>query len=676
MEASRGPPRVKNKAPAKEQISAEQLLREAVDRQEVSVEIPTTRFADLEELHEFQGRKRKDFEDYVRRNRVNINNFLRYAQWELEQNEFKRARSVFERCLDVHPSNIIVWIRYVDAELKSRNIMHARNLLDRAVGILPRSDKLWFKYVMVEEMLGNIPGTREVFERWLSWEPDVAAWSAAIKFEIRYEELDNARALYERFTMVHPEPLNWLKWARFETDNDRSDLVREVFAQAIEVLGDDFMSEKIFIEFARFECRMKEFDRARAIYKFALDRMPRSKSVNLHKAYTTFEKQFGDQEGVEDVVLAKRRVQYEDELKQNPKNYDSWIDLARLEETGGNLDKVRDVYERAIAQIPPSHDKRHWRRYLYLFLFYATWEEMTTHDMERVAAIYQEGLKLIPHKKWTSAKMWISYAKFQIRQMNIDGARKTLGQALGRCPKSKIFREYIELEIKLYEFDRVRQLHNKHVLWNPENTTGWKEYAELERGLEDTERARAIYETALEQDILDMPDMLWKEYIEYEVENEDYDRARKLYERLLQRSAHHKVWTSYAAFEVTSDETLDDEDEESEEVSPEAKTRARKIYERGYKHLKEQDDKIGRVSLLNAWLAFEKTYGSEEELAKVQKLMPSRVKKRRRLDDDSYEEYMDWLFPADDEREAKLAAMLKKAQMWKQAQQTKEAAEV
>jgi crooked neck len=672
MEASRGPPRVKNKAPAKEQISAEQLLREAVDRQEVSVQTPTTRFADLEELHEFQGRKRKDFEDYVRRNRVNINNFLRYAQWEIEQNEFKRARSVFERCLDVHPSNVTVWLRYVDAELKSRNIMHARNLLDRAVGILPRIDKLWFKYVMVEETLNNIPGCREVFERWLQWEPDVAAWSAAIKFEIRYQELDNARSLYERLTMVHPEPANWLKWARFETDNDRSDLVREVFAQAIEVLGDDFMSEKIFIEFARFECRMKEYDRARAIYKFALDRMPRSKSINLHKAYTTFEKQFGDQEGVEDVVLAKRRVQYEDELKQNPKNYDSWIDLARLEETGGDWDKVRDVYERAIAQIPPSHEKRHWRRYLYLFLFYATWEEITTRDTERVAAIYQAALKLIPHKKWTSAKMWLAYAQFQIRQMNIDGARKTLGQSLGMCPKTKLFREYTELEIKFFEFDRVRKLHEKHVLWNPESTLAWKEYAELERGLEDTERARAIYETALEQDILDMPDMLWKEYIEYEVENEEYDRARDLYERLLKRSAHYKVWTSYAAFEVTSAEGADEE-EGSEEISDEAKTHARNIYERGYKHLKEQDDKIGRVNLLNAWKAFETTYGSAQDLAKVQKLMPSRVKKRRRLDDDSYEEYMDWLFPADDEREAKLAMMLQKAQMWKQAQQQRSA---
>src|ERR1700742_2637610 len=128
MEISRGPPRVKNKAAAPIQISAEQLLREAVDRQEPTVEAPTTRFADLEELHEFQGRKRKEFEDYVRRNRLNLGNWLRYAQWELEQKEFARARSVFERALDTHATSVPLWLRYVDAELKTRNVLHARNL--------------------------------------------------------------------------------------------------------------------------------------------------------------------------------------------------------------------------------------------------------------------------------------------------------------------------------------------------------------------------------------------------------------------------------------------------------------------------------------------------------------------------------------------------------------------
>ena len=47
MDTSRGPPKVKNKAAAPVQISAEQLLREAVDRQEVPIQAPTQRFADL-----------------------------------------------------------------------------------------------------------------------------------------------------------------------------------------------------------------------------------------------------------------------------------------------------------------------------------------------------------------------------------------------------------------------------------------------------------------------------------------------------------------------------------------------------------------------------------------------------------------------------------------------------
>ncbi|KAK3065979.1 NineTeen Complex (NTC) component, partial [Coniosporium uncinatum] len=321
-----------NKAAAPIQISAEQLLREAVDRQEPGVQAPTTRFADLEELHEYQGRKRREFEDYVRRNRINMNNWLRYAMFELEQKEYRRARSIFERALDVDSTNPALWIRYSEAEMKERNINHARNVLDRAVTILPRVDKLWFKYVHLEETLGNVPGARQVFERWMSWEPDEIAWNSYIKLEQRYGEFERCRGIYERFVIVHPESHNWIRWARWEMENGTSDLVREVFGLAIETLGDGFMDEKLFMAYARFEASLKEYERARAIYKYALDKMPRSQSRKLHEAYVRFEKQFGDRDGVEDVILSKRRVQYENEVKENPKNYDAWIDWARLEE--------------------------------------------------------------------------------------------------------------------------------------------------------------------------------------------------------------------------------------------------------------------------------------------------------------------------------------------------------
>lgn len=660
-------------------------MREAVDRQEPGLQAPTQRFADLEELHEFQGRKRREFEDYVRRNRVNMNNWMNYAQWELEQKEYKRARSIFERALDVDATSVTLWIRYIEAEMKTRNINHARNLLDRAVTILPRVDKLWYKYVYMEEMLGNIPGTRQVFERWMAWEPDEAAWSAYIKLEKRYGEFQRARDIFQRFTIVHPEPRNWIKWSRFEEEYGTSELVREVFGAAIEALGEDFIDERLFIAYARYEAKLKEYERARAIYKYALDRLARSKSVALHKAYTTFEKQFGDREGVEDVILSKRRVQYEEQVTENPKNYDTWIDYARLEATSGDLDRVRDVYERAIAQIPPSQEKRHWRRYIYLFIFYAIWEEMDAGDADRARQIYQECLRLVPHKMFTFAKVWLLKAHFEVRQRQLDAARKTLGQAIGMCPKDKLFKGYVELELKLFEFVRCRKLYEKQIEFNPSNCQAWIKFAELERGLDDLERARAIFELAVGQQELDMPELLWKAYIDFEEEEGEWENTRSLYERLLEKTDHVKVWISYAHFEINVPDDDEDIDEDEEKpVSEAAKERARAIFERAYKSMKERELKEEvcqnwsrvidltliteqRATLLAAHLSFEKTQGTPESIQKVQDLQPRKTKRRRKLDDDSYEEFVDYIFPADDKSTKNLANLLALAKNWKES---------
>ena len=86
-------------------------------------------------------------------------------------------------------------------------------------------------------------------------------------------------------------------------------------------------------------------------------------------------------------ILGKRRLQYEEELSHESRNYDVWFDYARLEEDackGDNnsedaIKRVREVYERAVAQVPPTRDeKRHWRRYIFLWLNYALFEEMDT----------------------------------------------------------------------------------------------------------------------------------------------------------------------------------------------------------------------------------------------------------------------------------------------------------
>ena len=513
-----------------------------------------------------------------------------------------RARSIFERGLNEDPQSVQLWVAYIDAEVKHRNINHARNLLNRAVSILPRVDKFWYKFVYMEETLSNMPSVRQLFERWMQWEPDENAWGAYIKMELRYGEIGRARAIYERFVQVHPTPANYLKWARFEEENADAENVREVFSSAIEVFGDgDLMDERIYIAFARYETRLKEYERARTVYKYALDRLPRSKSQGLYQAYTVFEKQFGDKDGVEDVLINKRRLYYEEQVTENPKNYDAWFDYVRLAETAGEPDRVREVYERAIAQIPPTQEKRHWRRYIYLWINYALYEELENKDYERARQVYGEALKLVPHKAFTFAKLWLLAAQFEVRQMRLTGARKMLGQALGQCPKAKIFKGYIDLEMQLREFDRCRKLYEKFLELTPTSSYAWISYAGLEKLLDDIDRVRAVYEFAISNPHgLDIPEAVWKAYIDFEVEEGEYDRARALYERLLEKTNHVKVWTSFAEFEVSiPEEEAGAEEKEGEDnaqdeekeivVSDSAKARGRAVFERAYKRMQEQN---------------------------------------------------------------------------------------
>ncbi|NXI76070.1 CRNL1 protein, partial [Rhipidura dahli] len=664
--------KVKNKAPAEVQITAEQLLREAKERElELLPPPPQQKITDVEELNDYKLRKRKTFEDNIRKNRTVISNWIKYAQWEESLKEIQRARSIYERALDVDYRNVTLWLKYAEMEMKNRQVNHARNIWDRAITTLPRVNQFWYKYTYMEEMLGNVAGSRQVFERWMEWQPEEQAWHSYINFELRYKEVDRARSIYERYilftalVLVHPEVKNWIKYARFEEKHSYFAHARKVYERAVEFFGEEHMDEHLYVAFAKFEENQKEFERVRVIYKYALDRIPKQDAQNLFKNYTIFEKKFGDRRGIEDIIVSKRRFQYEEEVKANPHNYDAWFDYLRLVESDADAETVREVYERAIANVPPIQEKRHWKRYIYLWINYALYEELEAKASKRTRQVYQACLELLPHKKFTFAKMWLLYAQFEIRQKNLPLARRALGTSIGKCPKNKLFKGYIELELQLREFDRCRKLYEKFLEFAPENCTSWIKFAELETILGDIDRARAIYELAIGQPRLDMPEVLWKSYIDFEIEQEEYEKTRSLYRRLLQRTQHVKVWISFAQFELSAG---------GQERLP----RCRQIYEEANKAMRSCEEKEERVMLLESWRSFEEEFGTPDTKERIDKLMPEKIKKRRKLQaedgsDAGWEEYYDYIFPEDTANQPNLK-LLAMAKLWKKQQQESEAA--
>ena len=100
----------------------------------------------------------------------------------------------------------------------------------------------------------------------------------------------------------------------------------------------------------------------RTIYKYAVDKLGKEKCQELLKAYSQFEKRHGDRLAIDDVILSKRRQQYEEQLSVNPQDYDLWFNYIRLMEADGGVELMREIFERAIANIPPIQEKRFWRR--------------------------------------------------------------------------------------------------------------------------------------------------------------------------------------------------------------------------------------------------------------------------------------------------------------------------
>jgi crooked neck len=686
---SRNSGQVKNRAPAPIQISAEQILREAADRQESIQVDPVIQIHDAEEYQSYLRDRRKHFEDNIRYRREHIGNWVKYAKLEEEHKEFERARSIFERALEVEPRSGELWLRYAEFEMRNEFINHARNVLDRAVQLLPRVDFLWYKYVYMEELVRDIPKCRAVFERWMKWMPDDNAWLAYARFETRVgagAPLDRAEAVMRRYVNVYPSAkafLKFSKWAEYEAKN--VDLARTILEACLsELEPEESRQARVFQRFASFEERQGEYERARVIYKHAIkllrlgDIQVDAKAVEqeediseweverrkeLYKSYLTFEKKHGDRQGIEQVLLTKQRREYNERVKQDPHDYDAWFEFAKLEEDhSASLDNrepsaVREIYERAVAQVPPTNtNKDHWKRYIYLWIYYATYEEIANKDLGRAAEIYQTCLNIIPHKNFTFAKIWINAAKVNVRMKNLAAARKILGRAIGLCGKEKIFKEYIALELSLGEIDRCRALYNNYLKAMSQNCEAWTKYAELEKSLGETDRCRAILELAVSQPTLDMPEVLWKTYIDFEIDEGEGDHARRLYERLLERTNHVKVWISYAQFEAS-------------EIGM-GMEKAREVLEKAYGLLKEEGLKEERVLLLDAWRALEQQKGDSESVGKVEARLPRRIKRKRMQKDDQgndlgWEEYFDYQFPDDDNQAASSLKILEMAAKWK-----------
>ncbi|KAL9653545.1 hypothetical protein ABK040_000527 [Willaertia magna] len=769
--------KVKDRRAASLQITAEQIIHEAYERKEPSLNSSALQksleIKDLEELQEYQLRMRKQHEDAIRKSKYFIGNYLKYAKFEESQKQYERVRSIFERALDVNYKDTLVWLRYAEFEMRNKFINHARNIWDRAVTLLPRVDQLWYKYIYMEEMLGNVKNARNIYNRWMEWQPDEKCFKSFLHFELRHKNLNNCKVILEKLIRIYPNIDNWLYYIKFEKKYLGNDIdkVRILYERAVTLFDLEILIKSnsftksqlnqvidLYLKFATFEIENQEKERAITIFKYLLDKVPNKEyGEYLFEKFLALQKTFGNVHGIEQLIFKRKKIQFEKEIKENPSQYDTWLsylymvmeyyknnqqqqlnnDKEEINTMMANdhfvvqLDDVRELFERAVSCVPEIKEKKYFKRYIYIWINYAIFEELIAKNNYRARQVYTSCLQLflslsqeLQQQQMIGniqfSKIWTLFSQFEIRNHNIDSARKILDTALKILnKKDKIFKEYIKIEIILGNISKVRELFQELLESNPQQVENWKHFAELEVHLNETERAISIFELAINQPYLDQPEVIWRSYIDLEIKLKHFDKVRKLFLRLLEKTKHLKVWLSYISFErnllteMANNFTNNEEDEEKKKKNiNEQIDKIRSLFEDATNYFKigkfnnqnEDLENLNEMELVNRreqrakllieWISFEESLQNEIHFLKLKNILnlnnkemieqlkskkPTKIRKKRRITNQDgtpggWEEYIDYIFKDEEDEKNKKGANLKileKALQWKKLMEQK-----
>ena len=500
-------PQPQNNAPSNYQITAEQIIREAQAHKNDEIFIPVQKISDEDELYEYQLKKRREFEDQIRRQKYNISQWLKYALWEENQQNFKRARSIYERAIEIDYKNPKIYNQYIEFEIKNKFINHARNVFERVCKILPNNEQFWLKWCYLEEKIGNYVGCREIYKAWMTWNPKEYAWNSFCKFEERMGNKENSRDVMYNYMENVNTPEAYLKVARYEEKNLNLKSAREIYENGLKKFK---VNENYIKSFINFEIKNKEYERVRILYKYAMDIFSSNNNIDdienndnndsyneFFNEYLKFEKKYGNINDIENIIINKRRNYYEAEIEKNPSNYDIWFDYIKLEENFGDKNSIRNLYERITNNHPIINEKKYWKRYIYFFINYAIFEEIFCENLENCENIYKKLIyEILPSKQFFFSKIFIQYANFALRQKDLKKFRKIMGYSMGKYLKEKIINYYIDIEINLGNLDRVRQIYESAIQKEIRNGKFWKNYAEFEINYEEDERAIGILELA------------------------------------------------------------------------------------------------------------------------------------------------------------------------------------
>ncbi|PPS94001.1 HAT (Half-A-TPR) repeat containing protein [Cryptosporidium hominis] len=579
---------IKNKSFAPIQITVEQILKESYSGSANSVGGNNSLsrlhesfdFRGIDELEDYRIRKRKEFEDSIRRKRWKISLYLSYAKWESLQNNIKNSRSIFERGILINYENVRIWREYIKLEITNGNINNARNLFERVTHLLPRIDEFWIKYIQMELILKNYINVRHIYRKWIDWKPDPSIYIQYSKFEEECGEIKSARGVMKDLIISYPDESNFIEYIKFEQRHKNlfsAEQIINILSETLIDINGNRITDLFFSSISDIFVEEKKIEEAIKLCNEGIKILTNEHCIkNLKDKLFQLSKMRIYEKPDENIEWIKHKLQnYRDKLLHNPQDFDILFDYIIFITQYLELDSVLQEYENLVFNHNIS-DVVSWEKYLHSYLlliyFFEINQDVNSPNIHKLYNSFIQSIKnnqiseiniaeletkqsesniTNDEKNNIFAKVFIYFSNHQLRIGDLNKARKILGIGLGRVPCTNLFDHYIDIEFKLGNFDRCRVLFTKYIEYDPVSTNSWIKYMQFEYNLCEIKRVISIAESAISMPELDSPEIIWQYYIELMINEKNIEFADSIYKRLLEKTQHIQVVINYSTFIIS-----------------------------------------------------------------------------------------------------------------------------
>ena len=313
------------------------------------------------QIEEAVSQKKKiHYQNIIDQNPKDYETWFELTQLLKEHSRFEEARSAYKSSSSHPPVNNFEkaqWVPYVllviswaiFEEKTMNNPEEARRIYNDLLTKVPHSkftiSRLWIMYSFFEVRQGEIANARRIFGLSIAQCPRASVFNAYIEMESLLKEYNRVRIIYQKYVSCIPSDIRgWVKYAEFESQQGEIQLARNIFEEAIESKAIE-SNDLLWSLYIDFESKVGNIDHVRSLFERSLASCPslpiwksrimfesdvcndvdqaralfsqaeqslsqdRKDILTLREFRVTFEKEFGDEQSVEQAYNQMPRIE-------------------------------------------------------------------------------------------------------------------------------------------------------------------------------------------------------------------------------------------------------------------------------------------------------------------------------------------------------------------------------